>query len=194
MSDLNSRIIVFIAVFGLAAAAVAQETSIHLPPDNPFSKIKAGAGDDAVRSKCMACHSTDYIVLQPRLDAQRWDAEVKKMITVYGARISDADAKIIADYLARNYGPDAAKQPEPLPKRVTIDVTEATTSPSALPRCLATEGVMADAFQVLALADARAGVDRLVDRCGIPILAAASAGERSGVPRVDTPSGRDHTR
>jgi hypothetical protein len=50
-------------------------------------------------------------VRQPRFDAGRWDAEVKKMITVYGARISDADAKIIADYLARNYGVERQKPP-----------------------------------------------------------------------------------
>jgi hypothetical protein len=34
---------------------------------------------------------------------------VKKMVTVYGARISDADARIIADYLARSYGADGAE-------------------------------------------------------------------------------------
>jgi hypothetical protein len=33
-----------------------------------------------------------------------WDAEVTKMIKAYGAPISDADAKEIADYLAKNYG------------------------------------------------------------------------------------------
>jgi hypothetical protein len=33
-----------------------------------------------------------------------WDAEVTKMIKVYGAPIGDADAKVIVDYLAKNYG------------------------------------------------------------------------------------------
>jgi sulfite dehydrogenase (cytochrome) subunit B len=32
------------------------------------------------------------------------DAEVTKMIKVYGAPISDADAAVIADYLKQNYG------------------------------------------------------------------------------------------
>jgi hypothetical protein len=93
----------------LSAPAVAQESSIQLPPDNSVSQLKAGDGVEAARRQCAVCHSTDYIVRQPPFDAQRWDAEVKKMITVYGARITDADAKIIADYLARNYGPPASK-------------------------------------------------------------------------------------
>jgi cytochrome c5 len=98
-----------LAVVGIAAAAVAQETSIQLPPDNPVARLKTDAGDDVVRRSCAICHSTDYIVGQPHLDAQHWDAEVKKMIAVYGARISDADATIIADYLARNYGAGGAQ-------------------------------------------------------------------------------------
>jgi cytochrome c5 len=117
MSNLQRRVLWCAAVFGIAAAAAAQETSIQLPPDNPVSQLKAGPGDDAVRSSCTLCHSTDYIVRQPRLDAQRWDAEVKKMVTVYGARISDADARIIADYLARSYGADGAEPKKPSPER-----------------------------------------------------------------------------
>jgi hypothetical protein len=33
-----------------------------------------------------------------------WQAEVGKMIRAYGADISDGDAKLIVDYLAKNYG------------------------------------------------------------------------------------------
>jgi hypothetical protein len=33
----------------------------------------------------------------------QWEASVNKMIKVYGALI-EADAKVIADYLAGNYG------------------------------------------------------------------------------------------
>jgi len=96
------------AVLALATAAGAQKTSIRLPPDNSVSQIKSGAGDGVVSKNCSFCHSTDYIVIQPRLTAQQWDAEVKKMIGVYGAPISAADAKTIADYLAENYGAKSA--------------------------------------------------------------------------------------
>jgi hypothetical protein len=77
------------------------------------AQLKTGPGDDVVRRNCVLCHSTDYIVRQPHLDAQRWDAEVKKMIAVYGARISEADARIIADYLAGNYGTGGAEPKKP---------------------------------------------------------------------------------
>lgn len=97
------------AVLTLATIAVAQKTSIRLPPDNPVSQIKSGPGDDAVRRDCGFCHSTDYIVMQPRLTALQWDGEVTKMIGVYGAPINSADAKTISDYLAKEYGSDGSE-------------------------------------------------------------------------------------
>ena len=123
MNDRQRPLIGLVAVLGLAAPApgvipapVAQETAIQLPPDNPLSQLKAGAGSEAARRHCAVCHSTDYIVRQPRFDAGRWDAEVKKMIAVYGARISETDAKIITDYLAKNYGADGDLQKPSSPK------------------------------------------------------------------------------
>jgi hypothetical protein len=95
---------------------LAQTTSIQLPRDNPVSQLKAGTGDDVVRRNCVPCHSTDYIVRQPRFDRQRWDGEVKKMITTYGARISDADAKVIVEYLAKQYGDEAVPTKSSSPK------------------------------------------------------------------------------
>jgi hypothetical protein len=40
----------------------------------------------------------------PFLNAAGWNAEVTKMIKAFGAPISEVDAKVIADYLAKNYG------------------------------------------------------------------------------------------
>ena len=96
-----------IAIVGLAASAFSQQKIIQLPQDNPMSQIKPGPGEEMVRTNCSVCHSTDYIVRQPRMDASRWAAEVTKMIDVFGARINTSDAKTIADYLAKNYGPAA---------------------------------------------------------------------------------------
>jgi len=112
MSHLQRRILWCTAALAIAAASTAQETTIRLPTDNPVSQLKAGPADDVTRRHCTPCHSTDYIVRQPHLDAARWDAEVKKMITVYGARLTDADERTIADYLAKNYGADA-EPPKP---------------------------------------------------------------------------------
>ena len=40
----------------------------------------------------------------PFLNSAGWDAEVTKMIKAFGAPIDEADAKVIADYLKKNYG------------------------------------------------------------------------------------------
>ncbi len=67
--------------------------------------LKEGPGRDKVEANCASCHSIDYIVgNSPFMNRQVWDAEVTKMIKAFGAPISDADAKEIAEYLAKNYG------------------------------------------------------------------------------------------
>ncbi len=96
-------------VSALAFMAAAKEAptvkEIKLPPDNPMAELKSAPGVEAARAQCGICHSTDYIVRQPGSDARRWEAEVKKMVTVFGAPVSDADAKVIIEYLAGSYGP-----------------------------------------------------------------------------------------
>lgn len=68
-------------------------------------KLKPGAGLDAVERNCATCHSLAYIPMNSLfLNAAGWNAEVTKMIKAMGAPIGDADAKAIADYLAKNYG------------------------------------------------------------------------------------------
>jgi sulfite dehydrogenase (cytochrome) subunit B len=67
--------------------------------------LKDGPGRDKVEANCASCHSVDYIVANsPFMNRQVWDAEVTKMIKAFGAPISDADAKEISEYLAKNYG------------------------------------------------------------------------------------------
>src|SRR6266849_4076445 len=105
-----TQIFSLIVLLSLAAASGAQQKSIQLPADNPASQVKQGSGDDAIRRNCIVCHSTDYIVTQPHLDAMHWQAEVQKMINVYGAHINESDAKVIADYLTNNYGPQERKK------------------------------------------------------------------------------------
>jgi mono/diheme cytochrome c family protein len=79
-----------------AAAALAQEKAVPLKP---------GPGQDVVDANCGACHSLDYIRTNaPFMTAKVWDAEVTKMIKVYGAPIEPADAKMIIEYLSKAYG------------------------------------------------------------------------------------------
>jgi sulfite dehydrogenase (cytochrome) subunit B len=80
----------------IIAPALAQEQVIEL---------KKAPGLDKVATNCAVCHSLDYIQMNsPFPNAALWDAEVSKMIKVYGAPISDADAAAIVDYLKSNYG------------------------------------------------------------------------------------------
>lgn len=67
--------------------------------------LKEGPGRDKIEANCGSCHSLDYIISNsPFMARPVWDAEVTKMIKAFGAPISDADAKEIAEYLAKNYG------------------------------------------------------------------------------------------
>jgi hypothetical protein len=93
-----------VLVVSVSLGARATEKSIKLPDDNAMAKLKPGPNVEVVRSNCIACHSTDYIVRQPRSDAKKWEGEVQKMIKVYGAPISERDARAIVEYLATAYG------------------------------------------------------------------------------------------
>jgi hypothetical protein len=92
----------------LVPSVQAEETgpvhSITLPVIP--AELKEGTGKDKAMVFCGICHTPDYIPMQPRLPAKTWDAEVHKMIKVFGAPISDEDAKIIISYLAAQYGTD----------------------------------------------------------------------------------------
>ena len=87
-----------IAVFvvALALPAAAQEKPIVL---------KQAPGLDKVQGNCSGCHSLDYIQMNsPYPSAALWDAEITKMIKAFGAPINEEDAKVVADYLKKNYG------------------------------------------------------------------------------------------
>ena len=91
-------------VMPLAAGAADQKT-ITLPPDNALATLAPGPGMEVARANCGLCHSTDYIVRQPRADAKQWGPEVAKMIKVFGAPISPENEKTIVEYLSSAYGP-----------------------------------------------------------------------------------------
>ncbi len=82
--------------------ALAQEMTYVLPEET--TAFRPGKGVDVAESNCMTCHSADYLSTQPPdMGAAFWAGEVKKMITVYGAPIDDADAEAISAYLASTY-------------------------------------------------------------------------------------------
>jgi hypothetical protein len=94
-----------VPALALPETAAAEGKTIVQPPDDPYGALADGPGAQRARNLCGICHSTDYIVMQPRGDARQWEGVVTKMIKVYGAPIGEADAKAITEYLAAAYGP-----------------------------------------------------------------------------------------
>jgi len=91
-----------VILFVLTQASDAKPLTYVLPEET--ATLRPGPGMETARDMCMSCHSVDYINTQPPgRGSEFWEAEVKKMIKSYHAPISEADAKAIADYLAKTY-------------------------------------------------------------------------------------------
>jgi hypothetical protein len=104
-SFLSSLLVTLTALAGAGLASVsAAPVSYTLPEET--AAFRPGPNLEAAQNNCTACHSADYINSQPRGQKPRkdfWQAEVTKMIKVYGAPIDDADVGKIVDYLAATY-------------------------------------------------------------------------------------------
>ena len=93
-----------LAVLLVATITRAAPIAYVLPEET--AAFKPGPNLDVVRNNCTGCHSADYISTQPqgpRYKKDFWQAEVSKMIKVYGAPIDEADIGKIVDYLAATY-------------------------------------------------------------------------------------------
>lgn len=91
------------AALSLGSASAAP-VSYALPDET--AAFKPGPNIEVVQNNCTACHSADYVNTQPRGPKYKkdfWQAEVTKMIKVYGAPINDADVGKIVEYLAATY-------------------------------------------------------------------------------------------
>ncbi|TWB87479.1 sulfite dehydrogenase (cytochrome) subunit SorB [Bradyrhizobium macuxiense] len=85
-------------------AAIAAPVNYTLPEET--AAFKPGPNLDVVQSNCSGCHSADYIKTQPQGEKFKkdfWQAEVTKMIKVYGAPIDQADVGKIVEYLSATY-------------------------------------------------------------------------------------------
>ena len=96
------------AFVGFAGAGfmIAHAKPVQYVLPDETAAFKPGANQDVAVNNCTACHSVDYIQTQPhgpKFKKDFWQAEVTKMIKVYGAPIDDADAGKIVDYLTENY-------------------------------------------------------------------------------------------
>jgi hypothetical protein len=99
----------------MAISAAAEEKPVPL---------KQATGLDKVEANCGSCHSLDYIPMNsPFLNADGWDAEVAKMINTFAAPIDQADARVIADYLKRNYGLPAVAPSPAFPRHAAASIS-----------------------------------------------------------------------
>jgi hypothetical protein len=90
-----------LSLVAVAPPASAEPMVYQLPPET--AELKPGPGVETA-GVCTACHSADYISTQPSGKGKPfWQAEVQKMIKVYGATIAQDDAAVIANYLATSY-------------------------------------------------------------------------------------------
>ena len=93
------------AIAGLTLGAVTASPVSYTLPDETAA-FKPGPNLNVVQNNCTGCHSADYIQTQPRGEKFKqdfWQAEVTKMIKLYGAPIGDADVPKIVEYLAATH-------------------------------------------------------------------------------------------
>ena len=96
--------ILAVALAASLGSAYAAPLSYTVPDE--VAAFKPGPNLETVQNNCTACHSADYIKTQPRgpkFKRDFWQAEVNKMIKVYGAPIDEADVGKIVDYLTQTY-------------------------------------------------------------------------------------------
>src|SRR5579871_2033354 len=89
-------------VLGLVAARAVPV--VYKTPEET-AQFKPGPNLEVAKNNCSGCHSADYIKTQPPMKSRKdfWQAEVTKMIKVYGAPIDDSDVPKIVEYLAATY-------------------------------------------------------------------------------------------
>lgn len=110
--NVTTKLSVLIFTAATAACLVAQQSShsseaaqpdphrvvkITLP-DEPVA-IPPGPHLETYEKNCLVCHSARYVTMQPKFPRATWENEVKKMVSAYGAKISDAEEREIVDYL-----------------------------------------------------------------------------------------------
>lgn len=98
---------VFAILLSLIAGIVyawAQGTSHSINLPETRVELKPGEGLPKVETFCNICHSLDYIIMQPKFTKPQWTGTVNKMIKVFGAPITEEDARLIVNYLVAQYG------------------------------------------------------------------------------------------
>ncbi len=72
--------------------------------------LEPGENSNLTESYCGTCHSTRYIIMQPPLPPETWDAEVNKMIKTFGMTNPEGVAPKIILYLQDHYALESRKR------------------------------------------------------------------------------------
>ena len=92
---------------GLAVAALllgSPQEAHAAGPGEAGVQLKEGAGRDVTASRCVICHSLEYIPANaPAMDRAAWQKSVQKMRERFGAPITDEEAATILGYLSATY-------------------------------------------------------------------------------------------
>jgi hypothetical protein len=86
-------------------ALLSSAVPVVAAADENLIRLKQAPGVEQVQANCSACHSLDYVQMNSTfLSASAWDAEIAKMMNVFGAPINATDLNTIGNYLKANYG------------------------------------------------------------------------------------------
>jgi mono/diheme cytochrome c family protein len=104
---MNRPLFLALTLLSASAALVAVHAKpfTYTVPDDK-SQFKPGPNLEVVQGNCGSCHSADYVLTQPqgpKFKKDFWEAEVTKMIKVYGAPIDEKDIPKIVEYLSTTY-------------------------------------------------------------------------------------------
>jgi hypothetical protein len=81
------------------ASTLSELKSVKIDLPDSDKMFSDGPGSDAINNNCLACHSADMVLNQPKLSKQAWTAEVDKMINNYKAPVAPEDVGPIVEYL-----------------------------------------------------------------------------------------------
>ena len=88
----------------VASAACALVASAIAAAGEEAIELKSGPGRDLTTTRCVLCHSLDYIQMSAAvMSREGWEKSLRKMIDQFGAPVTDEEAREIFEYLAANY-------------------------------------------------------------------------------------------
>jgi cytochrome c5 len=102
----RTTILVFAAIglliLGLAVACGGAQEEPAAPPsaEEPAGDL---SGEELLQARCTQCHGLDVVETASKTESE-WEDTVQRMIAK-GARLTEAEAQTLVEYLAETYGP-----------------------------------------------------------------------------------------